>query len=197
MMSETRPTFGRRDADGVERRATAPADRAARHAAAPGSARGRPGFRRTNSGRPDRRSRPSGPTVASPGGAALGLERQRDDGVARHLVVGDGVAEPGVEAPVGLAQPRELGRIVVEPLIVRIAEARRDVGDHGRIERQRTVLDRLPLGLDLAGEGFGAEVVHQDLDARLVDVVAPAELIVDAQDRLDIAQRCRAWAGTA
>ena len=30
--------------------------------------------------------------------------------------------------------------------------------------------------------------MHQDLDARLVDVVAPAELVVGAQDRLDVAQ---------
>ena len=47
----------------------------------------------------------------------------------------------------------------------------------------------LPFGLDLPGEGLRAELVHQDLDARLVDVVAPAELVVDAQDRLDVAQQ--------
>ena len=99
----------------------------------------------------------------------------------------DGIVEPGGEPPVRLAQPRQLRRIVVEPRIVGIAEARRDVGDDGRIERQRAVLDRLPLRFDLFGEGVGAEVVDQDLDARLVDVVAPAELVVDAQDRLDIA----------
>ena len=40
-------------------RATAPAGRAGQRAAAPDSARGRRGFRRTNSGRPDRRSHPS------------------------------------------------------------------------------------------------------------------------------------------
>ena len=42
--------------------------------------------------------------------------------------------------------------------------------------------------LDFLGESFGAELVHQDLDARLVDIVAPAELVVGAQDRLDVAQ---------
>ena len=120
-------------------------------------------------------------------GAAFRLERQRHDRMAGHLVVGDGIAEPGVEAPVGAAQPRELGRIVVEPRIVRIAEARGDVGDHRGVERERAVLDRQPFRLDLFGEGFGAEIVHQDLDARLVDVVAPAGEIVDPQDRLDVA----------
>src|SRR5438270_576903 len=39
-----------------------------------------------------------------------------------------------------------------------------------------------------ARERLGAELVHQDLDARLVDVVAPAVLIVDAQHRLDVAE---------
>ena len=65
------------------------------------------------------------------------------------------------------------------------------------IERQRAVLDRLPLVLDLLGEFLDAELVHQDLDARLVDVVAAAVLVVDAQDRLDIAQEIAACAGTA
>jgi len=30
--------------------------------------------------------------------------------------------------------------------------------------------------------------MHQDLDARLVDIVAPAVLVVDAHDRFDVAQ---------
>ncbi len=46
-------------------------------------------------------------------------------------------------------------------------------------------------------EFLDAELVHQDLDARLVDVVAAAVLIVDAQDRLDIAQEIAARARTA
>ena len=71
---------------------------------------------------------------------------------------------------------------------MRIAEAAGDLGDDGRIERQRAVLDALPLRLDLLGKGLGAEIVHQDLDARLPDVVAPGELVVGAQHRLDVAQ---------
>ena len=72
--------------------------------------------------------------------------------------------------------------------VVGIAEPPGDVGDRGRVERQRAVLDRLPFLLDLARESLRAEV-DQDLDARLVDVVAPAILIVGAQDRLDVAQK--------
>ena len=44
--------------------------------------------------------------------------------------------------------------------------------------------------LDLPGE-LDAELVHQDLDARLVDAVAAAVLVIDAKDRLDIAQISR------
>ena len=40
-----------------------------------------------------------------------------------------------------------------------------------------------------AREGLGADLVHQDLDARLVLVVAPAVQIVDAQDGLQVAQQ--------
>ena len=43
------------------------------------------------------------------------------------------------------------------------------------------------LGLDLAGQLLGAGLVDEDLDARLVLVVAAAVQIVDAQDR----RRCR------
>ena len=70
----------------------------------------------------------------------------------------------------------------------RIGEARADVLDHGIIDRQRAVAHLQPFFLDFLGELLDAEFVHQDLDARLVDVVAAAVLVVDAQDRLDIAQ---------
>jgi hypothetical protein len=43
-----------------------------------------------------------------------------------------------------------------------------------------------PLGLDLAAELLDAERLHQDLDPRLVHVVAAAMAVVHAQDRLDI-----------
>ena len=38
-------------------------------------------------------------------------------------------------------------------------------------------------------KAVGAQVVHQDLDARLVDVVAPAVQVVDAQDGFQVAEQ--------
>src|SRR5262249_21277699 len=43
-------------------------------------------------------------------------------------------------------------------------------------------------GLHLLGEFLHADLVDEYLDARLVDVVAAAVLVVHAQDRLDVAQ---------
>ena len=74
----------------------------------------------------------------------------------------------------------------------RIGEARADFLDVGVIQRQRAVAHLLPLLLDFLGELLDAEFVHQDLDPRLVDVVAAAVLVVDAQDRLDIAEKIAA-----
>ena len=122
------------------------------------------------------------------GRPSLGLERERHDGVARELVVADRIVEPNAEAVVR-ARLCQLGRIVRQLLVVGIAKSRRDVGDHRGIERERAVLDRLPLLLDLAREFLRAELVHQDLDAGLVDIVAPAVLVVGAQDRLDVAEQ--------
>ncbi len=49
-------------------------------------------------------------------------------------------------------------------------------------QRCRAVLQVHPFGFDLAGEFLDAKRLHQNLDARLVGVVAPAEAVVDAQD---------------
>ena len=46
-----------------------------------------------------------------------------------------------------------------------------------------------PLGLDLLAELVGAALLHQDLDARLVEVVAPPVAVVDAQDRLEVGEQ--------
>src|SRR5579864_222801 len=69
-----------------------------------------------------------------------------------------------------------------------IAEAAGDLGDHRRIELERAVLDALPFRFDLPGESVDTELVHQNLYARLVDIVAPAELVVGAQHRLDVTE---------
>jgi hypothetical protein len=56
------------------------------------------------------------------------------------------------------------------------------------IERQGTVAHLLPFLVDFARELLDAELVDENLDAGLVNIVAAAVLVVDAQDRLDIAQ---------
>ena len=120
--------------------------------------------------------------------AAFRLERERHDGVAGNLVIGDRIDHPGIEAAVGAARRGEFRRTVCKTLIVADTRNAGDFGDNGRIERQRAVLDAVPFGIDFLGKGFRAELMDQDLDACLVDVVAAAELIVGAQDRLDVAQ---------
>src|SRR4029078_6908383 len=77
-------------------------------------------------------------------------------------------------------------------LITRIAEARTDFLDYGVVERQRASAYRAPFPFELGGAFLNAEFVHQNLDPRLVDVVAAPILVVDAQDRLDIAQQVAA-----
>ena len=57
--------------------------------------------------------------------------------------------------------------------------------------------DLLPLLLDLRAELVGADLVHQDLDARLEHVVAPAVQIVDAQDGFQVGSAGRPRAGTS
>src|SRR5207245_10647473 len=78
--------------------------------------------------------------------------------------------------------------IVSEHLVVGIAKARRDIGNHGGIERKRAVLDRPPFLLDFARKFLRAKLVDEDFHARLVDIVTPAILVVGAHDRLDIAE---------
>src|ERR1700757_2647072 len=79
-----------------------------------------------------------------------------------------------------------------ELLVSRIGEARADVLDAVVVEPQRPVADLLPLLLDFLTELLDAELVHQDLDAGLVDVVAPSVPVVDAHDGFDIAQNIAA-----
>ena len=100
-------------------------------------------------------------------------------------MVGHGIIEPQAV----LARAGKLGRVVREQFVLGIAESRRDVGDHRGIECKRAVLDRLPLLLDLAREFLRPELVDEDLHARLVNVVAPAVLVVGAHDRLDVAEQ--------
>ncbi len=71
----------------------------------------------------------------------------------------------------------------------RLVEARR----HGRdqVLLKEVVVSGHPgkFLLDQLDEALRLHLADQNLDARLVDVVTPAERVVDAQDRLDVAQQ--------
>ena len=115
----------------------------------------------------------------------------RDDRIALHLVREHRILAPGLELRIVRRLAQLVGH-VRQLLVSRIGEARADILDDLVVQLQRAVAHLLPLFLDLLGEFLDAELVHQDLDARLVDVVAAAVLVVDAQDRLDIAEEIAA-----
>src|SRR5690606_17275187 len=56
-------------------------------------------------------------------------------------------------------------------------------------QRGRAIAQVRPLGLDLLGEHLGREFPHQNLDTRLVLVVAPTVQVVDAKHGLEVAQQ--------
>src|SRR5262249_23148639 len=83
-----------------------------------------------------------------------------------------------------------------------VPEARRreiglDAADlpFGKVERAPA--NALPLLFHLGRKALAPELVHQDLEPRLVLVVAPAIEIVDAQDRLEVAQEIGLGQGLA
>src|SRR5438105_12376002 len=80
---------------------------------------------------------------------------------------------------------------VRETLICGPREARRDAVDFLRDQRGCAILDARPFGLDFVAEAVGATLFHQDLDARLVDVVASAEAVVYTQDRFEVREQVR------
>src|SRR5262249_14770262 len=112
------------------------------------------------------------------GNAADRLERDRDDGVPRLLVGVRVVLEPSLKAAVAEARRGALAALL---------EAWRrkigiDAADLRCRKAKRSLANAAPLLLDLGGKALRAELMHQDLEPRLVLVVAPPVEIVDAQD---------------
>ena len=70
---------------------------------------------------------------------------------------------------------------------------RGEPGDLLARHRARTAVELFPFGLDLTRELRRRQFLDQNLDPRLVDVVAPAVPVVDAQDRVEIVEQlgCR------
>src|SRR5690606_9670386 len=63
-----------------------------------------------------------------------------------------------------------------------------DAADFFFRQEERAVADALPVGLDLLADDFGAGLVDENLDARLVLVVPAALEIVDAENGLHVAE---------
>jgi hypothetical protein len=114
------------------------------------------------------------------------LERQRDRGIA-GLAVGVHVAlGPAREGAVG-GKGLLVRRVHVGQLFVRgRGEVLRHAVEFLVRDDARGILQQRPLLLDAARELFHAQRLHEDLDARLPDVVAAAIAVVDAQDRLGV-----------
>ncbi len=114
------------------------------------------------------------------------LERQRDGGVTGFLVRMNVALVPVRECAVRGERGFESGIGGRQPEVIRTRKPAFDAGDLFGNERCRAVLQVRPLGIDFLAEFFRAALLHQDLDARLVDVVAPPIAVVDPQDGFDI-----------
>ena len=99
------------------------------------------------------------------------------------------MAVPGDECRALPLRHIDVGKLLVGR---RIEEGAHAV-DLGGVELESAFTDQIPLGFDGLAERFGAFGLHEDLDARLVDVVAATFLVVDAQDGLEITQQVLAW----
>ncbi|AID86653.1 hypothetical protein P797_27295 [Pseudomonas aeruginosa VRFPA04] len=121
--------------------------------------------------------------------AGAGLGRQHHRGVARHLVRLDVARGPAGEGRIGRTGAA-VGQLAVgRRQVVRQYEALGDPLALLGSQLRRAVAQVLPLFLHLAGESLDAQRLDQDLDPRLVLVVAPAVAVVDPQDRLDVGQQ--------
>ncbi|MNP03554.1 hypothetical protein D3C76_954430 [compost metagenome] len=117
----------------------------------------------------------------------LGGEHHR--GVARHLVRLQVARRPAGElrVPRQVAAEAQVG--VVQSRVGRRVEVGGDSLVFGLGQLGGAILQVLPLGFHLAAKGLDAQRLDQDLDPRLVFVVAPAVAVVDPQDGFDIGQQ--------
>src|SRR2546423_1281605 len=117
------------------------------------------------------------------------LQRQCDGGVTRLLVRMDVALVPVRECAVRGERGFESGIGGRQPQVIRARKPAFDAGDLFGNERRRAVFQVRPLGIDFLAGFLGAAFLHQDLNARLVDVVAPPVAVVDTQDGFDIGQQ--------
>src|SRR5436189_1493007 len=90
------------------------------------------------------------------------------------------------------AEARHIDRLEVEirqALGCRARKAGGDALDLLSDQRRRTVLDPRPFAIHFLAELVCTPLLHPDLDASLMDVVAAAVAVVDAQDRVAIGEQ--------
>src|SRR5712691_7879453 len=117
------------------------------------------------------------------------LQGQRHRGITRFLVRMDVALVPVRERPLGRKRSFEPGIGRRQPQVARARKPAFDADDLLGDERRWAVLQVRPFSIDFLAEFLGAALFHQDLDARLVDVVAPSVAVVDPQDGLDVGEQ--------
>ena len=113
------------------------------------------------------------------------LERDHHGPVTGHLVRPRVVAIPSGKLWLAPGCRIDIGQGLVRQ--------RHEEGAHavyfGHIKTQRRIAQQGPLSLDSLTESNFTGRLNQDLDARLVDVVAPAFAVIDAQDRFQVGEQ--------
>src|SRR5438105_579176 len=117
------------------------------------------------------------------------LQGQRHRGITRFLVRMDVALVPVRERPLGRKRSLEPGIGRRQPQVARARKPAFDADDLLGDERRGAVLQMRPFSIDFLAEFLGAALFHQDLDARLVDVVAPSIAVVNPQDGLDVSEQ--------
>ncbi|MCY1411251.1 hypothetical protein D9M71_266330 [compost metagenome] len=117
------------------------------------------------------------------------LGRQHHRGVARHLVRLHVAGCPAGERRIGSQRTAITQLGIFRRTIPGRFESGRDAGVLVFGQLRLAVAEKHPLALHLAGEGLDAQRLDQDLDPRLVLVVAPAVAVVHAQDGFDVGQQ--------
>ena len=102
---------------------------------------------------------------------------------------GDVVAQPNVEGRLGKALGGEEVCCVFEAGVRVRLEAGLDAVEFLGRQGARTVLDVFPFRIDLVAEAFRRHGADENLDARLVFVVAAAVAVVHPQDGFEIGEQ--------
>ena len=121
------------------------------------------------------------------------LQRQHHRGIARPLVGPHVALRPRGEGLVVALFAQIAGVVAGQRAVVGIDEVRRDSRDLVLGQRRRAAAAMLPFVLDLFAKGVDAERIDEDLDPRLVHVVAPAKAVVDAEDGFAIGDDVAPW----